>query len=60
MTAEHGFAFENITYNYCEYFSVVNNNLSLIALPRKQANTEVVASNVVIALLPPPIPQNIT
>ncbi len=46
MTAEHGFCFQPIPPHLTEYFSLANNNLTLLALPRKPK----VVQNIIIAL----------
>lgn len=53
MTAEHGFCFEVVPSNLTEFFSVINNNLTYLSLPRKPKQ---VPQNAVIALPPSPAP----
>jgi hypothetical protein len=49
MTAEHGFCFQPIPPQLIEYFNLLNNNLTLVSLPKKSK----VVGNIVIALPPP-------
>lgn len=49
MTAEHGFCFEPIPPAMTEYFSITNNNLTFLSLPKKPK----VVQNIVIALPAP-------
>ncbi len=48
MTAEHGFCFQPILPQFIEYFNLLNNNLTLVSLPKKPK----VVVNIVLALPP--------